>query len=282
MIIKTCHICGNRDLSRYPYGDHLRQRRCSLKRLGAHLLSPVASVLSKKYYDVINVRTLFSSFFPIMRCQGCGYGVYARKILPEWLHKYYSSDYFQAGGLPSEQWHSERLFLDDPRAIGQYACVKDWIEKLDLKALDIGAGNAFFMRFLRAKHAGGLQLFVVEPGEGWEAYYKANDISLVGKFFPFNTELRFNYIHTSHWLEHVVDLAGTMVRLKGILEPGGFIFVEVPDCPLDYFYSDSGDVPHIHFFTKDSLQLLFKRHGFEVLTIDVYGQSLRALFRLVN
>jgi len=63
--------------------------------------------------------------------------------------------------------------------------------------------------------------------------------------------------------------------LKGILTDNGFLFIEVPNCDLDYYRLDFGDTPHIHFFKKKALQMLFEKRGFKCVKIDEFGLTNR-------
>jgi hypothetical protein len=59
--------------------------------------------------------------------------------------------------------------------------------------------------------------------------------------------------------------------LKSLLQKDGLIFIEVPNCNDEYYTLDNPDTPHIHFFSKESLKLLFEQFGFITLSIDEYG-----------
>lgn len=84
----------------------------------------------------------------------------------------------------------------------------------------------------------------------------------------------------SHVLEHVLDLADAVVRVRDLLSPGGIVYVEVPDAaryaeclaaPFQDFNTE-----HINHFGSASLVNLFSAHGFVCLadgtkTLDIAG-----------
>jgi len=128
------------------------------------------------------------------------------------------------------------------------------------------------MRYIRHKFPNKqISIDVVEPGKGWGKYYIANNINKVADFFPFSSNKYYGYIHTSHWLEHVIDLEATLVKLYEKLENGGLLFVEVPNCTDKYYRLDVGDTPHIHFFTENSLIKLFTKYGFKLIRSGTFG-----------
>ncbi|MHB8772532.1 MAG: methyltransferase domain-containing protein [Syntrophales bacterium] len=217
-------------------------------------------------------KLLFSPFFYISRCINCGYGAYDRRVVPELLEAYYSTGYWQAQGLSADKWHQTNLYREDARAIGQYRCIRNWVEKFDeLNVLEIGAGSAFFSRLLKDMHPGNVHLNVIEAGVGWEAYYKAIHIQLISKYFPCGSNHKFHYVHTSHWLEHVPNVDDALDKIRGMLTDDGLLFIEVPNCGDEYYLLDNGDTPHISFFTRESLTTLLEKKSFKTLAIDEYG-----------
>jgi hypothetical protein len=72
-------------------------------------------------------------------------------------------------------------------------------------------------------------------------------------------------------LEHVSDVHGVLGKIRRLLKREGLLFIEVPNCNDEYYSLDTGDIPHIHFFTKESLCGLLDQHGFKTLTVDEYG-----------
>lgn len=84
----------------------------------------------------------------------------------------------------------------------------------------------------------------------------------------------------SHVLEHVLDLADAVARVRAVLSPGGIVYVEVPDAaryaeclaaPFQDFNTE-----HINHFGSASLANLFAAQGFVCIaegakTLDIAG-----------
>ena len=272
-IYRKCDICGCANLSTYSYDNH--QNNANFKRTTIERILNVIFFIKSNFFrhfnnKVVNVR-LFLSIFKIVRCNNCGYGIYKKRIHPNVLEYYYKTAYWQAKGIPEKQFGDMNLVLNDARAKGQYAFIRDYISVMNhIELLEIGAGSAFTSRLTR-HNLKEINIDVVEPGEGWEPYYKANNIKLISKMFPPTTDKKYNYIHTSHWLEHVINLNSSITELKKLLSDDGQIFVEVPNCNSEYYELDVGDSPHIHFFTERSLILLFQKYNFECERIETIG-----------
>ena len=74
------------------------------------------------------------------------------------------------------------------------------------------------------------------------------------EYFPFKTDIKFDFIHTSHWLEHIVDVNKTMAKINSMLTNKGGLFIEVPNTEFYWDYPQT-DTPHIHFFLPNLKKL---------------------------
>jgi len=241
-----------------------------------HLAGSFAAPFLPKFSSKLKYKLLFSPLYRIVKCNSCGYGHYERQIFPDDLENYYKSVYWQADGLDSNDDDSE--FLNDDRANGQYVFIQDELQKISEKGsfniLEVGAGSAFTSRMIQYKHPMVIP-DVVEPGHGWENYYRDHAINKVASYFPFQGTKKYSYIHTSHWLEHVLDIHQVIKIMRDMLSESGMIFVEVPNCTEDYWALDVGDAPHIHFFTESALANLFRKHHFEMIKACTVGFTNR-------
>lgn len=269
-LTKSCKICGSTNLSYFRYRNHLNHFNVRfLKYCLANFLYPIIYPI----YTKIETKLLFSPMYKIVRCNDCGYGFYESEISIQTLKRYYQNIYWQACGLDKSKYYDDNLFLQDDRANGQYAFVKEELDNLEkINILEIGAGSSLTLRMIKYKIKNKtITIDVVEPGNGWTDYYNAHDINKVADFFPFPSRDKYNYIHTSHWLEHILDLKNVAKEINDLLISGGYLFVEVPNCTSDYFKLDYGDTPHIHFFTETSLVTFFRNNGFKKIRSGTYG-----------
>jgi SAM-dependent methyltransferase len=84
-------------------------------------------------------------------------------------------------------------------------------------------------------------------------------------------EKPFDVLVFSSVMEHLLDLAGALSRMRNLLAPAGLMFIEVPDtvnfaawisAPFQQF-----SVEHVNFFSPMSLSNLMRRHSFEPVAI---------------
>ena len=62
-------------------------------------------------------------------------------------------------------------------------------------------------------------------------------------------------------------------KFNEILNPGGFIFFEVPNCTKDYFDGRAFDSPHLLFFTENSLKKISAKYNFNILNFSFSSYS---------
>jgi SAM-dependent methyltransferase len=75
----------------------------------------------------------------------------------------------------------------------------------------------------------------------------------------------FDLVSIMHVLEHVRRPVETLNQIRGVLKPGGLLFIEVPNTSdLNMFY-DLLLFEHLYHFTPETLAWLLAREGFEVL-----------------
>lgn len=251
---KKCIVCG---------GHHY-----SIKRYNDHLYNPSQysiSYLKSDLYDFFLNKSIFKGKIRI--CADCGFGTMVSPPSEEQLQKYYEGQYWDDRSFMAEINNHK----NDIRAVTQIELTNKYVPLNALKnVLEIGAGPAYASLLLKNANQK-LNLYSCEPGIQWIDYYKENGIVNLSTFFPFETEILFDYIHTSHWLEHVLDLEKTITCLLKMMSEGACLFVEVPNTTKEYWNVKTEDVPHIHFFTQDSLKRIFENNGFKCIYIDEYG-----------
>lgn len=278
--IKKCNICKSKEMSYYPYGNHLKKLKpVFIKHYTLHYLLFILSLFKLKIVS-LELKILFFPKFDIAVCNHCGYGKYTLQLTDNILKRYYENCY----------WHSQKNISFDPsafkkssRAIEQFEFVKTHIGDI-ASVLEIGAADALFSQYLHSKKTE-IKCDIVESGLNWKRYHQESGLSVVSHFFPFKFNRRYDYIHLSHWLEHVLDLDNVIACIKSCMNTKGFVYIEVPNCDKNYWKRDYGDIPHIHFFTIESLSVLFTSYGFRTLVSNTCGtdnNTIRMLFQLQN
>jgi len=77
---------------------------------------------------------------------------------------------------------------------------------------------------------------------------------------------QFDLLLLSHVVEHFPDIRRTLGDLLKILQPHGYVFVEVPNCSAEMFVAPVDTESHLHFFSMQSLMKIMESVRIQVLT----------------
>jgi len=139
----------------------------------------------------------------------------------------------------------------------------------EAQVLDLGCGEGTYFPFFESL---GYKCYGIEPSEkAIIAKEKNPNATISPKFFEtlevdeFNVE--FDVILMNWVLEHIADMDSFFKKLEGYLKKGSRLIIQVPDIkyymenqlPLFYVHE------HINYFTKETLELLLERMGFEII-----------------
>lgn len=270
-----CNICNSHDFSIVKYDYHTSN--FNVKKFVKFFIKKIDRIIPKNFVWLksISSRSKYGFRGNIIICKKCGYGVMNKIPSTMDLTKYYNLEYWKNRNVILPKF--KKLYKKNFRAVSQFNFSINYIKKFrfsTINILDIGAAGAWSILNIRDSiNYKKINLDVVEPGNVWELYYKDAKINRVASFFPFSPKKKYDYVHTSHWLEHVCNLKSTMDWFKKNINKNGLLFIEVPNTENDYWDNDIDDTPHIHFFTRDSLILLLKNYGFECLECIVLGPT---------
>ena len=88
-----------------------------------------------------------------------------------------------------------------------------------------------------------------------------------------NIDKKFDLIVATHVLEHVTNINDLLKKFTNILNPEGYIFFEVPNCPKEYWENRIYDGAHLLFYTKKSMEKIAKLHNLEFVNFSFSAHS---------
>lgn len=149
-----------------------------------------------------------------------------------------------------------------------------------IKLTNIQIGDTVFLNF-GAGHGGLSHLFYIlgskvvnidydrflfelnQDDKNWTCY---NDLKEI-------RNVKFDLIYASHSLEHVLDIDDIIQNIYNLLETGGYLFVEVPNCESNKTLNGGSDfkihVPHTYYFTRN----FFERLPLETIHCEIYNDN---------
>ena len=214
--------------------------------------------------------TVSKQSFEIWECQNCTARFTQNIPSPSSVSKYYKSDQYISHsdtreGVVNKLYHRVRkITIRQKRKL---------IEKVSGtktgKILDVGAGTGFFAQEMQKS---GWEVLALEPDES--AREKAAQSNITLKDLTELNSLQHGYfdvITLWHVIEHVHELHAYIDQFRKILKPSGNLIIAVPNFTSDDakhygIYWAAYDVPrHLYHFSPDSMKLLMKNHGMEVI-----------------
>jgi SAM-dependent methyltransferase len=84
----------------------------------------------------------------------------------------------------------------------------------------------------------------------------------------------FEFIYSSHSLEHVCNLTETLDEFNRVLKDNGYLFIEVPNIANRSVLNSEHHAPHTYCFSKKSLRLSGEKHGFKLINYEECGSPI--------
>ena len=128
------------------------------------------------------------------------------------------------------------------------------------RLLDFGAGNG---RFAGALHDLGKDIVALEPDAALRREIGARGVATASSLAELEGGGRFDGVYSINVLEHVEHDGRILAQLRGLLRPGGGLFLYVPAFPLLYSSNDRR-VGHFRRYRSASLVKLVTAAGFTV------------------
>jgi SAM-dependent methyltransferase len=208
--------------------------------------------------------------FHLDRCDDCGHVFQNPAVSQRGLDYYYDQFY---DGVSEEQTEVifaslGRSYRDRVEAVAQFTEPRAW--------LDVGTGHGHFCLVARQRwpeaRVDGLDMSeTVEEAQrrGWV------DTAYRGLFHEQADGLAWSYdvVSMHHYLEHTREPRQEIAAAAKVLEPGGYLMIEVPDpesswARLGRFWLCWMQPQHLHFIPCGNLVAALDETGFDVLSIE--------------
>ncbi len=213
----------------------------------------------------------------IVQCQECSLG-YAAKVPKNTNDVYADQQYL---GQAKRDYEHNISYRMERFAKERVNILRKWSDKepKDCALLDIGCGTGWFLDYCRQQ---GYTIFGQELGKTL-AEYTAQRLGIPIWSCPvaeIDQKRLFNIITLFDVLEHTADPVAMLAQVKRLLLPNGIALLYVPNLyslGSTILQEESALVApaeHLLYFTKQSMQHLLKKVGFELLHIETRGMDI--------
>jgi len=231
---------------------------------------PPEGEIDLSFYDGDYHRVLYC-------CDVCGHflSIHDMKIEDLYSGEYVDSSYGPSGIKPE----FDRIIAlspensDNRRRVDRICdYVLSRLEQNDVQPtlLDVGSGLGVFPHGMKEA---GWDCTALDPDQRSSRH--ANEVigidSICGDFMEIDAPGRYDLITFNKVLEHVADPIAMLARAKNYLNPGGIVYVELPDgesAIQDSPQREEFMIEHPHAFSAASVCLLAKHAGFSVQTLE--------------
>ncbi|MEL6835039.1 MAG: methyltransferase domain-containing protein [Bacteroidota bacterium] len=193
------------------------------------------------------------------------------------FYKHSYRKYYEAIEVPTPEYIANGPFL--ARAEFVLSKLSPYLEqKNEGKLLDVGCAEGTLLQTVKT-HFPQLSTYGIEPSLGFGQYAEKHSqaqvfVGTYQDFFAQSAVKAFDFIVTTHVLEHILDPRSFMQALHQYLSDDGLIYVEVPNV-INNKKGISAHLGHVVSYDPDTLSSLVNACGFEV--VDMYTEGLPAL-----
>jgi SAM-dependent methyltransferase len=150
--------------------------------------------------------------------------------------------------------------------------ISNWLPNSGAKILDVGCAAGALLGELKLQGYSNVQGLDPSPTCGRAAKSLFGIEVKTGTISKIPPDIgTFDLVIFGSVLEHILDLQGTIKAVQKLLNPGGCVYIEVPDMARCSLMNDAPyqefSVEHINFFSPISLENLWARQGFETVGV---------------
>lgn len=181
----------------------------------------------------------------------------------------------------------EKIDARNKNVYQRFKCLSKYFKKIPgSKILEIGSHEGLFLKILKDR---GFFVLGIEPNKYAADFAASLGVKTIKGLFEEaikNINEKFGAVCLYHTLEHMENVDENLKKIKNILEPNGYLFIEVPNIESyrsrkygetwEYVYSE-----HLHYFSPESLKEILERAGFTAQKIyfrdfNDFNLSIRA------
>lgn len=218
-------------------------------------------------------------------CETCGLVFLSPVMTGEAYGRFYQDGYRPLVSAYHGRLIDAHTIQDEQHAYAadRAALLAPFLSESGLKTLlDIGGSTGIVAHHL--SQAFGLEAAVLEPAplEVDEAKRLGLETitALVEDFDPGSR--RFDVVALFQTVDHLLDVRGTLARIRGLINPAGLLFVDIVDFRAAYLrhwsVEEAVKIDHPYYLTQETMRAFLAQAGFAVLRTDLAADHLHVSY----
>lgn len=214
-------------------------------------------------------------------CSRCGLTFLNPVMTREAYGDFYSGVYRPLVSAYHNRLIDARTIQDEQReyaeALGGF--LQPWIEGASIQtSLDIGGSTGVVAVGLARKFQ--LKVAVLDPAAAELACASDFGLEAIPGFLEDYQPAgrQFDLVTLCQTIDHLTDASGSLAKIRQVVAPGGFFFVDIVDFRAAYLRNQSIEgaikIDHPYYFTEDTTTALLRRAGFRILATNFAADHL--------
>lgn len=204
-------------------------------------------------------------------CERCGLVFLNPRLTAEAYARFYQSMYRPLVSAFHGRLIDARTIQDEQRAYAaeRLKFLRPFLSRSAGTLLDIGGSTGVVAAHIARE--GGLTATVIDPSPLEVAEARRLGLeTITGLVEQHDFAGRtFDVVVVCQTVDHLLDVAGTLARIRALLAPQGLLFIDIVDfrasCLTEGSVEDAIKIDHPYYLTQPTMTAYLKRAGFEVL-----------------
>ena len=218
---------------------------------------------SDKYTKIGCIKNIWQNDKEVYQCSSCAL-YFIEPPSDEEIYLLYKNEYHN--NIKNKLFEMAKSKMRYARSLSQFNFIKEHIDYKDKKICEIGAFDGLLLSIFKKNNC---DVFGYELNDNARCYAKNKyDIDLKANFFESNE--KYDIIILSHVIEHFKNPKDVLLKIKSMLNGGGYIYIEVPNSPMPNQCSYDMlmrylTTEHIVNFNMDNLKIFASSNGFDTV-----------------
>ena len=200
-------------------------------------------------------QSVFSHHY-LVYCRNCGFGK-MDPMPPKGKVSVFYNEFYQSANLDIEE--IKKGHVESPELCNRVEFLLSHCADMEGSSLfDFGAGLGSFVRLIKGRRPD-WHFFSTDVQKKVELL---RGLDLFEEVYPEDTPItrKFDIVTATGVWEHLLEPGDTLQSFWQCVQPGGLLFIEVPNTPPEYHgVPDRMDLPHTLFYTSKSARHFFER-----------------------